>query len=270
MRNRAFTLIELLVVIAIIAILAAILFPVFAQAKVAAKKTTNLSNLKQDVLSSLMYSTDVDDKAAPLQVSPGGYNDVFAANPENLVTNRGQLIQPYMKNMQLLRDPLDPQATDTVLYQGATTQLGKDFNATQRTNHGYNYFYMSPLMSDLQFKGVDMNAVGRVAQTIMSVDSVWDMTGPRAPSGGGNWFVQAPSYYNSSTYYWFGPWAFNNTSSWFQYGGAFDFVKGTIQVNFADGHAKTLPTPQLWAGANPLTSSVFDWDKYLWGGHPAG
>ena len=59
--KRAFTLIELLVVIAIIAILAAILFPVFAQAKLAAKKTANLSNLKQIGLGSLMYCNDFDD-----------------------------------------------------------------------------------------------------------------------------------------------------------------------------------------------------------------
>ncbi|RYG35351.1 prepilin-type N-terminal cleavage/methylation domain-containing protein [bacterium] len=58
---RAFTLIELLVVIAIIAILAAILFPVFAQAKAAAKKTTDASNLKQIALGILMYNGDNDD-----------------------------------------------------------------------------------------------------------------------------------------------------------------------------------------------------------------
>jgi len=59
--KRAFTLIELLVVIAIIAILAAILFPVFAQAKEAAKKTTCLSNTKQMALGIYMYSNDNDD-----------------------------------------------------------------------------------------------------------------------------------------------------------------------------------------------------------------
>lgn len=268
MRNRAFTLIELLVVIAIIAILAAILFPVFAQAKVAAKKTSNLSNMKQDVTSSLIYSTDVDDKAAPLQSSPNGYNDVFLANPENVVQNRGQLIQPYMKNFQLLRDPLDPNANENTLNAGATTTLGKQFNQTQRTNHGYNYFYLSPFNAAGAFVGQDMTSVGRVAQTIMIVDSVWDMSANRSPSGGGNWFAQAPSYFNSTTAFWFGPWDFNNGASWFQYGGAYDYVKGSVQVGFADGHAKTLPTPQLWAGANPLTSSVIDIDKYLWGGHP--
>src|SRR5688572_4148144 len=59
--KRAFTLIELLVVIAIIAILAAILFPVFAQAKLAAKKTTTLSNIKQVGTSTFIYTADYDD-----------------------------------------------------------------------------------------------------------------------------------------------------------------------------------------------------------------
>jgi len=63
--KKAFTLIELLVVIAIIAILAAILFPVFAQAKAAAKKASAISNAKQIDLGSLMYSNDYDDEIVP-------------------------------------------------------------------------------------------------------------------------------------------------------------------------------------------------------------
>src|SRR5438094_5752208 len=60
-QGRGFTLIELLVVIAIIAILAAILFPVFAQAREAARKTTCASNMKQIATATLLYMSDYDE-----------------------------------------------------------------------------------------------------------------------------------------------------------------------------------------------------------------
>src|ERR1035438_6810175 len=70
-KGNAFTLIELLVVIAIIAILDAILFPVFSQAKVAAKKTMCLSNFKQIDIAMIMYSGDADGCYARTQTSDG-------------------------------------------------------------------------------------------------------------------------------------------------------------------------------------------------------
>ena len=74
MLRKAFTLIELLVVIAIISILAAILFPVFAQAKVAAKKTVDLSNVKQLGTATAIYLSDNED-TFPLQSGKApGYN----------------------------------------------------------------------------------------------------------------------------------------------------------------------------------------------------
>jgi len=69
MNKRAFTLIELLVVIAIIAILAAILFPVFAQAREKARAVSCLSNLKQGGLAYAMYTQDYDE-TTPCQVTP--------------------------------------------------------------------------------------------------------------------------------------------------------------------------------------------------------
>jgi prepilin-type N-terminal cleavage/methylation domain-containing protein len=96
--RRAFTLIELLVVIAIIAILAAILFPVFAQAKVAAKKTAVLSNAKQFGTSQFLYGSDSDDLFSPAM----SYNDQWE------MKSWAVLCQPYIKNYGLLMDPFTP------------------------------------------------------------------------------------------------------------------------------------------------------------------
>jgi len=92
MKRSAFTLIELLVVIAIIAILAAILFPVFAQAKAAAKKTAALSNMKQLGTAIHIYTSDNDDLYP--SVYDGG--DVFNRGGDPICT-----MYPYVKNMQI-------------------------------------------------------------------------------------------------------------------------------------------------------------------------
>ena len=91
--KKAFTLIELLVVIAIIAILAAILFPVFAQAKQAAKKTADLSNMKQIGLGFMMYAGDSDDTAPFNRVVEDG-SFWWTAKMKNWK----DLTYPYIKN----------------------------------------------------------------------------------------------------------------------------------------------------------------------------
>ena len=96
--RRAFTLIELLVVIAIIAILAAILFPVFAQAKVAAKKAADISNLKQIGTSAFLYAGDNDDMLG----------DVPVYNAETETYIFAARLQPYTKNRQIWKDPVSP------------------------------------------------------------------------------------------------------------------------------------------------------------------
>jgi len=98
--KKAFTLIELLVVIAIIAILAAILFPVFAQAKEAAKQTTCLSNTKQLALGQLLYSNDAEDSVIPsnTQLPSAPLSDQVAGSWVNT-------IQPYIKNTAMLQCP---------------------------------------------------------------------------------------------------------------------------------------------------------------------
>lgn len=96
MSRRGFTLIELLVVIAIIAILASILFPVFAQARESAKGTTCLSNTKQLGLGYLMYAQDYDETV------PLAYRQ---DDPNTLGQTWQDTVQPYLKSYNLLLCP---------------------------------------------------------------------------------------------------------------------------------------------------------------------
>ncbi|MFO7947975.1 MAG: DUF1559 domain-containing protein [Armatimonadota bacterium] len=99
--RKGFTLIELLVVIAIIAILAAILFPVFARAREKARQSSCLSNMKQIGLSIQMYIQDYDER---LPRSLGYYNsDNKASNPQDLYWY--EATEPYIKNEQILLCP---------------------------------------------------------------------------------------------------------------------------------------------------------------------
>ncbi len=170
--RRGFTLIELLVVIAIIAILAAILFPVFAQAKAAAKKTTCLSQTKQISLGTLMYCGDYDDYeplmeiGGPPQFAQSGdgpaptilFTFWFGGvgldlnNPSvgwQIVPNAG-LLYPYMKSQAIMACP------------SATTPKNLDGGIQHAFNLGYgvNYNVIGP--------GPDMGGKGSATTTSMA------------------------------------------------------------------------------------------------------
>src|SRR5580658_2540234 len=106
-RPGAFTLIELLVVIAIIAILAAILFPVFAQAKLAAKKTAALSDVKQLGLGIMMYDNDYDDMncAGFNDENPAGAWGEYSSTGVDLHVEWDINVQPYTKNLGIFESP---------------------------------------------------------------------------------------------------------------------------------------------------------------------
>lgn len=141
-RRKAFTLIELLVVIAIIAILAAILFPVFAQAKLAAKRTVDLSNMKQMSLALLMYSNDYDDGGPLVREETAGTTGIGDEAQDQVWKDS---VLPYIKNggranvnntntgynttpggVSIYLDPLHPNPWSDAGWFGGTTDAAGD------------------------------------------------------------------------------------------------------------------------------------------------
>jgi prepilin-type N-terminal cleavage/methylation domain-containing protein len=160
-RSKGFTLIELLVVIAIIAILAAILFPVFAQAKMAAKKTSALSNVKQIALGATMYAGDYDDMLLPkLRM---GFGPAQGGGDPELAMTWDKLVYPYVKSYQLFT-------------------VGEDNGMKYKSPYGN--VRRSFAMANNAFRGVQMNNVWAAANWGTDPNQQWQ------PSNSGTSFPE--------------------------------------------------------------------------------
>lgn len=288
-RRNAFTLIELLVVIAIIAILAAILFPVFAQAKAAAKKSMAIAYCKQEGTAMAMYLTDYDG-SFPLSNSGSINGPGWGFGPPDTVPS--QQLAPYIKNTKIIIDPMDPwqseqqRIADHVQYMSGAninnlTPEQRSYALGVRSNFGYNYAFFSPwrYIPSTQYVGsasVNENEVTNPANTLLWGTSIWDRSGGN-PYGGGNWVIETPCWQDAAGNYvrpldryaadgtlqsYPGGWS-ATYSSWLIYGGLWPFYNqtslsnlspglkdGHVVTGYADTHVKSANVKSLTAGCS--------------------
>ena len=223
--RKAFTLIELLVVIAIIAILAAILFPVFAQAKAAAKKTQALSNGKQVQLAQLMYVNDYD--GTYYEAAQG--MSVGLQGTTSLIWNG--YLNPYIKNTQLANDPA--AQTPVSSYQGVNftgeyyvpvdyqqLALGVNWNFTSQMDYACSVDFTAPYSACSVFWNESQFEAP-------SQQLVFASSAQRQPGQTGAGFWVGPVHNINADY------------------GISDRHNGFTVVSFLDGHAKTLKSTTL-------------------------
>jgi prepilin-type N-terminal cleavage/methylation domain-containing protein/prepilin-type processing-associated H-X9-DG protein len=162
-RRRAFTLIELLIVVAIIAILAAMLFPVFARAREKARETACASNLMQIGKALSMYQQDFDERMCPTRIwGDGGIN---APYPLWRTGVWDFLIQPYARDWAIMKcpsmDPADPLLPDRPLTYGMNYRLGQ-FNIDILNDAPHLYF-----------NTINSSQIRSPANTIWVTDTAW-------------------------------------------------------------------------------------------------
>lgn len=216
-RRRGFTLIELLVVIAIIAILASILFPVFARARESARQTACRSNVKQILTATQMYTDDYDEV----------YPIVHAVIPSTttVIYTWAEALNPYVKNTQVWKCNSDPKMDDNLTLNATPPDT--------TVTYGYNYRFLH---------GTAAAGIGKPADTVMLCDRQSYGTDPA---------TAASFNTGSSTENLAGPWYPHNehTNVGFADGHVKSMKKGPLEKISAaeDGVALTgLDVFELW------------------------
>ncbi|GMV35812.1 MAG: hypothetical protein AMXMBFR61_03200 [Fimbriimonadales bacterium] len=288
--RQAFSLVELLVVVAVIAILAALLFPVMSAARGAAIRASCAENFSAVLKALRMYMDEYSDRFPP--------TNYHAYIPERVDPDDRtwvQVLYPYTRSVDVFECPGDTgRATPARVGRWDDVDAAPDddwgefYVRSLRTNLGFNFMYLSPLVRDVTLGWMAFpnrfSSIASPARTLVFVDSVWGRDHLGRPFGGGQWVVVPPCRYlaanavNRDTfprvvwqneYYWrMAPkgWESDPKSSNY-YGGAWNWHNGGFTVVFADGHVRRLMPDELTAGCSRLQNwdgLISDQSAYIW------
>ena len=209
--RKGFTLIELLVVIAIIAILAAILFPVFARAREKARQTSCLSNCKQMALAIMMYTDDHDEMLPGYVIWTPTEVDRPVAGTTGYYLFWMDVIYPYVKNKKVFICPSydNPSAISPHVGYGWNIWIGYMLNHPTETGQLFNSLNLSMVVHP-----AELVVAGDAPGVAMWVDhwdlSDWEMYSARRHNNGDNFF------FADGHAKWF-PWKYHGKFKWRYY-----------------------------------------------------
>jgi prepilin-type N-terminal cleavage/methylation domain-containing protein/prepilin-type processing-associated H-X9-DG protein len=239
--SGGFTLIELLVVIAIIAILASILFPVFARARENARRSSCASNLKQVGLGLTQYAQDYDEHLPMRRVFPGGAPATTGSAYSSSDNNKANIddwswrsqIQPYVKSTQVMVCPSNPDNTKDTYDAGIKRSYAGNWNYGGGTDNATQKSFFNDYVAG---NGVALSEIAFPTQLI-AVCEFWN-----SPYVAFNIDKNNQAYNDTGT----GGRSFGAGYSDFLFAGHL----GTSNYLFADGHVKAMRPTQTGRGAS--------------------